>query len=332
MEFALCIGMIFGCCIGIMKFCGYFEDAAGYLGRNMQAGAKGALVDAIGSSMPELLVTLAFVLTGKPELILAGIAVTAGSAIFNAVLIPAFSILYMRDGLGNRVKSFSLDRKVILRDGAYLLAVEGFLIWVLGQPALLPWHCITLLCGYAAYAFHVMRDSKNAGEGVEAYDGDVQSLGKALFLLAVGVIGLGVFCHFLAESITDFATLAGWPVFITAAILGAAATSLPDTILSIGSAENGEGEDAVCNAIGSNIFDVTVVLAVPALLAMVISGGEPLAIEASAALTALRWFVLGTSALVIGILAVFAEKITHTIAIMLIGIYGIWCGYCAYIA
>lgn len=74
----LWFGVIFGCCIGIMKACDFFEVAADYLGRNMSAGARGALVNALGSSMPELLVTLAFVLTGKPELILAGISVTAG--------------------------------------------------------------------------------------------------------------------------------------------------------------------------------------------------------------------------------------------------------------
>lgn len=74
----LWFGVVIGCCLGIMKTCDCFEMAADYLGRNMSAGARGAIINALGSSMPELLVTLAFVLTGKPELILCGISVTAG--------------------------------------------------------------------------------------------------------------------------------------------------------------------------------------------------------------------------------------------------------------
>lgn len=78
MDLYIWLGIIAACCIAIAKTCDYFENGANYLGRNMSAGSKGALIDALGSSMPELLVNLAFVMTGKPELILAGIAVTAG--------------------------------------------------------------------------------------------------------------------------------------------------------------------------------------------------------------------------------------------------------------
>lgn len=78
MDLYIWLGIIVCCCVMIAKSCDFFEHGANYLGRNMSAGSKGALIDALGSSMPELLVNLAFVMTGKPELILAGIAVTAG--------------------------------------------------------------------------------------------------------------------------------------------------------------------------------------------------------------------------------------------------------------
>lgn len=325
------IGIIIGCCIGIMKACNYFEPAADYLGRNMSAGARGSIINALGSSMPELLVTLAFVLTGKPELILAGIAVTAGSAIFNAVLIPAVAILFAGDGEGNKVDRFALDRKVLMRDGCYLLLIEGLLIWMLGLPAFTPWMVVLLLVSYGIYAFHVMSDSRKAGEKSEEYDGEIKTSGKAWMYLVGSMGALGVFCHFLAVSIEKIAHINHWPVFIVAVVLGAAATSLPDTILSVKSAKDGEFEDAVGNAIGSNIFDVTGALAIPmavAMLFMFLKGdGMSLPIEQSDALLGLRIFVWATSAVVVGALLACAQNINKYMSWFLFSVYAVWVGY-----
>jgi cation:H+ antiporter len=51
--------------------------------------------------------------------------------------------------------------------------------------------------------------------------------------------------------------------YFTAVILGAAATSVPDTVLSYKDAIKGDYDDAVANAIGSNIFDICVALGLP---------------------------------------------------------------------
>ena len=46
----------------IMKACDVFELATDYLGRNMSEGVKGATLNAVGSSMPEFLTTVFFLL------------------------------------------------------------------------------------------------------------------------------------------------------------------------------------------------------------------------------------------------------------------------------
>lgn len=319
--------VLIGCCIGIMKSCDFFEIGADYLGRNFSAGARGAIINALGSSMPELLVTLAFVLTGQPELVLAGVAITAGSAVFNAVLIPAVSILYAHDKEGYKVQKFELQRKVLLRDGFYLLLIEGILIWMLGMPAFTPLMVITLLCLYTVYAIHVMYDSKMSGEINEPYDGEIKSSKAAWIYLCLSMASLGVLCHYLAVSIEGIASSFGWSVYIVAVVLGAAATSLPDTILSIKSAKKGEFEDAVGNAIGSNIFDVTGALAIPMLIAMFLSGWEPMPIEQSAGLMGLRLFVWGSSAVVVAALLACSKNINKYMAWFLFSVYGVWIGY-----
>jgi cation:H+ antiporter len=327
METYIWFAVIIGACLGIMKSCDYFEMAADYLGRNMSAGARGALVNAVGSSMPELLVTLAFVLTGKPELILAGIAVTAGSAIFNAVLIPAFAILFAGDEDGNKVERFTLERKVLIRDGLYLLIIEGLLIYMLGLPTFTPLMIISLLVAYNIYAINVMYDSSKSGERTEPYNGEIKTAWKAWLYMCGAMGALGILCHFLASGIENIAHGFGWPVYIVAVVLGAAATSLPDTILSVKSAKKGDYEDAVGNAIGSNIFDVTVALAFPMFIAMLLNGWEPLPIEQSSGLMGLRCFVWGTSAVVVGALVTCANNINKYMAWFLFLIYTVWVGY-----
>ncbi len=214
-----------------------------------------------------------------------------------------------------------------MRDGAYLLVIEGLLIWMLGLPAFTPWMVVVLLVSYAAYASHVMWDSKRSNEVADEYDGEIKTPLKA-WVYMIGAMGsLGFLCHYLAVSIENIAHGFGWPVYVVAVVLGAAATSLPDTILSVKSAKKGDYQDAVGNAIGSNIFDVAGALAIPMLIAMMISGWEPLPIDQSAGLMGLRVFVWGTSAVVVGALLACAKNVNKKLAWFLFGVYSVWIGY-----
>ena len=62
------------------------------------------------------------------------------------------------------------------------------------------------------------------------------------------------------------ASALGVPAYFTALIFAAAATSVPDTVLSVKDAMRGEYDDAISNAVGSNTFDITVGLGLPLLL------------------------------------------------------------------
>ena len=62
------------------------------------------------------------------------------------------------------------------------------------------------------------------------------------------------------------------PISIVAVIIAAAATSVPDTILSIKDAKKGNYNDAISNALGSNIFDICFALGLPILLYTIFYG------------------------------------------------------------
>lgn len=66
-------------CVILKDSCNLFEQAAGYLGRNMPAGIKGATVNAVGSSMPEMMACFAVLFFyNDPALFAIALGITAG--------------------------------------------------------------------------------------------------------------------------------------------------------------------------------------------------------------------------------------------------------------
>ena len=62
------------------------------------------------------------------------------------------------------------------------------------------------------------------------------------------------------------------PILFVAVILSAAASSVPDMVISIKDARKGNYDDAISNALGSNIFDISFALGLPLLLYTLVFG------------------------------------------------------------
>ena len=107
-----------------------FQAASDYLGRNLTEGVRGATINAIGSSMPELFTTLfGLIMLGELDNFAFGMGTTSGSAIFNSMIIPAVVIMAVTLlGITNKVE---VSKKVILRDGLGLIFCEFLLMYVI---------------------------------------------------------------------------------------------------------------------------------------------------------------------------------------------------------
>lgn len=341
--------------------CDSFEPAAEFLGRRMDAGVKGATINAIGSSMPELLTAMAFLFTvtqvTAAEGFLSAIAVTAGSAVFNAVIIPALCILAVTWGKNAKVKEIQVSRKVVIRDGAFLLAAEILLIAILGLPILSWWTGAVLIGTYVVYFGYLMYlhhqgkldvdddEDEDEDEGDENpslfrqivtldftnlfLGGNYKTTGRAWALLGMSVVVLAVACHLLAESVVLAASALNVPVYFTSIILAAAATSVPDTVLSVKDARKGNYDDAVSNAVGSNIFDITICSGVPILIYTLVFG--PIDLTSLGALEAetqmLRIVLVGVTVAIIAMFLHNAGRLTQTKAWGMLGLYGAWMLY-----
>lgn len=343
--------------------CDQFEPAADYLGRNMAPGVKGATINAIGSSMPELLTSMAFIFTIAQleiaEGLLAAVAVTAGSAVFNILIIPALVILAVTM-FGPRVGSISVSKSTIVRDGVFLLLAELVLILILGIPVI-SWvsgaMLLLIYVGYFLYLFHQIRtgssveekEEDNNDEGGETpslirqlvtldfinlvFRGRNMSTGMAWTVLGLSILVLAVACQLLAESVVLAANALSVPIYITSVILAAAATSVPDTILSVKDAGKGNYDDAVSNAVGSNIFDITVCTGLPVLIYTMIYGSITMSISEALAdqVQLLRIVLFGVSVAVLA-LFLYGRRIGPEKAFLMLTLYAVWVGWIIYTA
>lgn len=130
----------------------------------------------------------------------------------------------------------------------------------------------------------------------------------------------------LVHSIEVMGKELGIPIMFLAIVLASAASSVPDTILSMRDAKNGNYNDAVSNALGSNIFDISFALGLPLFLYTIIYNPihmSPDIIEQSGEL---RMFLLILT-IVAFIIYLSGKKLGVGKAIALISIYFIFLLY-----
>ncbi len=352
------------CCLVIWRAGDGFMTASEYVGRNLSEGVRGATINAIASSMPEVFTSLFFLFVLMDASgFSGGIGTTAGSAIFNGMVIPAVSVIAVTAmGLAKKIH---VSRKVLLRDGIALIIAE-FIFLVLISGATLYWyHGLILMLVYVVYIVYMFstmskkekeefleeghievdefeddeREHKPLAQGILTFDLERIFLGKAKIngarawsLLVFSTLSIAGVCYFLVvacewlgeETYTvpylgEFNGL-NIPVMFVALILASAASSFPDTIISIKDAQRGKYDDAISNALGSNIFDVCFALGFPLFIFTIIKGPiqmPPDIIDLSSELRFLLWLLT----ILAVIIFTFGKYITRAKAFLLLSIY-----------
>lgn len=233
---------------------------------------KGSILLAVASSMPELVTALlALPVHADFEL---GLSAIIGSAIFNILVIPAFSV-YARG------RPLEANRELIFREGQFYLVSVAVLMLVLSLAVIYgggisplpadggrrifrgeftPFLAAFPLTLYGLYVFiqfeevKRQRDDHPRKEGINALR-EWSVLAGTIVLILIGV-------EMLLRVAISLGDLLETPTFLWGMTIVAAATSLPDTFVSVRASVLGRTESSISNVLGSNVFDLLV--AVPA--------------------------------------------------------------------
>ncbi len=240
---------------------------------------QGAILAAVGSSAPELASTIiATVRYGEFEL---GVGVIVGSAVFNILVIPALSAL-LSDG------TLDTGRDVVYKEAQfYMLSVAAlFLIFALAviyyptgdtelEGTITRPLAVSLLLLYGLYVFVQYLDVSDADTRSVSLDQRPLLIEWGVLIGGVALIIVGV--EALVYSAIGLGETFGTPSFLWGLTVVAAATSLPDALISVAAARIDEPAVSLGNVLGSNVFDLLV--AIPA--GVILAGATPVSFVAA---------------------------------------------------
>jgi cation:H+ antiporter len=280
----------------------------------------GSMVVAIGSSFPELSsAVIATWLYGEFSL---GVGAIVGSAIFNVLVIPAASGLAASDPM-------NASRDIVFKEAQfYMLSVAVILITFSlaviynGVPGsgfrgeVTPGLALLPILLYGLYVFIQYQDTSDHDAVDPPEDVDLPRewgllvLSLACIVLAVEAMVSGI--TFTARTYTpDLLWVWGLTVI-------AAATSLPDALVSIRTARVGESTTSLANVLGSNVFDLLV--AVPAGILVAAAVGDTVVVDFAIAVPMLTVLTVATIALFTVLRTDL--HVTDREAVVLLALYG----------
>ncbi|MBA3044504.1 MAG: calcium/sodium antiporter [Candidatus Thermoplasmatota archaeon] len=204
-------------------------------------------VVAYGTSMPEFAVSFLASLKGHTDIAVGNIL---GSCIANLLLVLGISAV---------IKPIKVTKTVVIRE-APIMALSSFLLLLLSVGYVLDKidGIILLLCfsAYIIFFIWIAKKTKNKNN----YNIESSPMSKNAVLIVVGIIGIVIGARFLVDSSIFFAKTFGISEAVIALSLIAIGTSLPELAVSGLASWKGESDISIGNIIGSNIFNILLVL------------------------------------------------------------------------
>lgn len=228
----------------------------------------GVTIVSLGTSAPEIIAAIFASIEGRTELAMGN---AIGSNIANIGLVLGITAL---------VAPIPVSKRLIANENLILLAVTLIAGAVLVNLYLGAMEGLLLLALLAAFLFwiywdHNRSDDPEADEFENEIPGDM-STPKAVFWFVLGLSVLIASARLLVWGAVGIADTYGISEAIIGATVIAIGTSLPELAASVASALKKHHDIAIGNVVGSNIFNLLAVLAVPGLIAPGTFDGEVL--------------------------------------------------------
>ncbi len=216
----------------------------------------GLTVVAFGTSAPELGVSLGAALADKPGLALANVA---GSNAFNILVILGLSAL---------VAPLAVQSQLVRLDVPVMLGSSLALLLLALNGTIERWEGAALFLMALLYTAWLIRAGlrESLAGGSRAPWGWTQA-GMAVLWIAIGLASLVLGSDWTVQGASALAERLGITPRIIGLTIVAAGTSLPELATSIVATLRGERDMAVGNVVGSNIFNVLVILGLSAAAA-----------------------------------------------------------------
>jgi cation:H+ antiporter len=251
----------------------------------------GLTVVAFGSSAPELAVSVNAVVDGLGDVAMGNVV---GSNVANVALVI---------GLAALVRPLTVEAKLVRIDMPIMLACSLLVCAMMltdgrigrAEGALL----VGLLAGYMVFCVWEVRRGRPVAQ--DGADGGVTPPGARIvpnaLLIVTGLAGLALGASLFVRGAVLLAEMLGLSAAVIGLTVVAVGTSLPELATSVVAAWRRQGDIAVGNVVGSNIFNLLAVLGCTALVLPVVAGGIGVAdLTAMLLVAAVLWLMVARGA------------------------------------
>jgi len=219
------------------------------------------VIVAFGTSTPEFAISVGASIQEYAGAVEGGAAISVGNIIGSCI---ANFLLVI--GISAIIRPIKIKKEIIKREFPIVILVT-FLLFIFAVLNLLDtFHVfggLLFLIFLFVFVWYFINCAKK--ERIETEKISEGSTVKNIVLISLGIIGVVLGAWFLIESAITLADFFGIPPLIISLSMVAVGTSLPELVVSVMASHKGESDIAIGNVLGSNVFNILLILGASAL-------------------------------------------------------------------
>ena len=220
----------------------------------------GLTIVAFGTSAPEFAVSVKSLISGSGDIVLGNVV---GSNILNILLIT---------GLSACIHTLTVKNNTVRKELPITIMMSSLLVVLLSDSIFdknltnmfSRGDGITLILFFLVFIYYLISMMRNKTE--DEVEENIMKLPKAVFLTVLGIAGIVLGSNFVVDSASYIATALGVSERMIGLTIIAMGTSLPELVTSVIATKKGEYDIAIGNVVGSNIFNIGIVIGLPVAL------------------------------------------------------------------
>ena len=212
----------------------------------------GLTIVAMGTSAPELFVSMVSDIKGTPDLAVGNVV---GSNIFNTLLIV---------GVAAMVAPMIIARSTVLKDMPITLLSSVLLFCMDSYISRLD--ALVLFAGFLAFMWYTVYLGKRGKAQVPENAAAPRPMWLSLLLIVIGLACLILGSNLFVEGATYIAASLGVSQAVIGLTVVAGGTSLPELATSVVAARKGQSAIAIGNVIGSNVMNILMIVGITGLI------------------------------------------------------------------
>ena len=256
------IGLLIIGFIILIKGADIFVDGASSVAGNFKVSKMliGLTIVAFGTSAPEFAVSVKSLISGSGDMVLGNVI---GSNILNILLILGVSSMFH----SLKVKNNTVKKELpitLLMTSIFIVLLSDKLFDKGFNNTFTRSDGIVIILFFLVFVYYLIKMARNKIDNSQ--EEIYMSMKKAILFTILGIVGIIIGSNLVVENASAIARTIGISESMVALTIVALGTSLPELVTSVTATRKGEYDIAIGNVVGSNIFNIGMVIGVPIAL------------------------------------------------------------------